>query len=97
MLQRLQKQQRLQRQLRLQRQQKQQRLQRLLRLQKLQKQQTRRDPRTRTSKFVGIMARLGATRRALRLPSQAQWHDLTLLLDARSAISGAATCPLPAR
>ena len=56
-----------------------------------------RDPRTRTSTCVGIMARLGATRRALRLPSQVQWRDLTLLLDARSAISGAATCPLPAR
>ena len=56
-----------------------------------------RDPRTRTSTCVGIMARLGATRRALRLPLQVQWRDLTLLLDARSAISGAATCPLPAR
>ena len=56
-----------------------------------------RDPRRRTSDDVRIMAELDATRRVMRLPSPAQWRDLTLLLDAKTAIAGATLCPLRAQ
>ena len=56
-----------------------------------------RDPRKRTSDDVRIMAELDATRRVMRLPSPAQWRDLTLLLDAKTTIAGATLCPLRAQ
>lgn len=56
-----------------------------------------RDPRKRTLDDVRITAELDATRRVMRLPSLAQWRDLTLLLDAKIAIAGATLCPLRAQ